>query len=321
MGKSRKPRDVEPEPLETPPDEKPSLASRIGRSILKTFFRPKRLLLLALIPILGAISPVIWRYWPDLNENPIYRVHAEAIDITPPPRPVPSNLVERAIGTKQLAEGFSILDETLLPRFAEAFAKEPWVKQVVQLRKDLPARVEIDLEYRRPVAMIDVKTGVYPVDEEGVLLPPEDFTQAEILRYPLVTGVRSLPAGPPGTAWGDTTVVGAAKIAVALAAEWDSLDLASIQAPPLTTANPQLDELNFELRSRGGSKIVWGRPPGTGHPGELTVDQKIGRLKQYVADFGPLDTSGTAYEIDIRPWQEMTRRPLAAAERVTGGRW
>lgn len=321
MGKPRKPKPVEPEPVELPPEEKPSLSARFGRAILKTFFRPKRLLALALIPILGILSPVIWRHWPDLDANPAYRVQADDVRIPVPPRPVPPNLVERALGTKQLAEGFSLLDETLLPRIAEAFAKEPWVKQVVQLRKELPATIIIDLEYRRPVAMIDVKTGVYPVDEEGILLPPEDFTQAEILRYPLVTGVCSLPAGPPGAAWGDSTVAGAAKIAASLIADWDTLDLASIQAPPLTTANPKLEDLNYELRSRGGSKIVWGRPPGTGHPGELTVEQKLGRLKQYVADFGPLDSSNTPYEIDIRPWQEMTRRPLVSAERVTGGRW
>ncbi|HEX6987406.1 MAG TPA: hypothetical protein VF170_18655, partial [Planctomycetaceae bacterium] len=216
---------------------------------------------------------------------------------------------------------FVVLDPALLPRLAEAFAKEPWVKRVVRLRKGLPAHVEVELEYRRPVAMIDVKQGVYPVDEEGVLLPPEDFSPAEGRRYPLVTGVRSLPAGPPGTPWGDATVLGAAKIAAAVGPSWDELDLAAIHVPPVATATPDLDDLTFELHARGGSKVIWGRPPGTGHPGELTADQKLGRLKRYVADFGPLDAPGPAFEIDIRPWQEITRRPLSAAGREGRGRW
>jgi hypothetical protein len=317
MAKSRKPAPAEPEPEEAPP--KPTLAAKAGKAVLKTFFRPKRLLLFALIPIFGAIAPLVWKNWPDLDERDVYRVKAAEIRITAAPRPVPSNLVERAVGTAALDNEFSLLDATLLPRLNEAFAKEPWVRRVVQLRKGLPAHVEVDLEYRKPVAMIDVKQGVYPVDEEGVLLPPADFSAAEIRRYPLVTGISSVPSGAPGTPWGETTVLGAAKVAAALAADWDSLGLTSIQAPPPLSANVALDDLTFELKARNGSTVVWGRPPGTGHPGELTVEQKLGRLKHYIANFGPLDAPGPAFEIDIRPWQEMTRRPLSSArqERFT----
>ncbi len=313
MGKPRKPKHVEPEPEELPPP-KPSAFARAGKAFIKTFFRPKRLLLLALIPVFGAMAPVVWKNWPDLDKREVYRLKAADVRITAPPRPVPSNLVERAVGTAALDAEFSVLDHSLLPRLADAFSKEPWVKAVVQLRKGLPAHIDVKLVYRTPVAMIDVKQGVYPVDAEGVLLPPEDFSTAESRRYPLVTGVTSLPAGSPGTAWGETTVVGAAKVAAALAADWDALGLTSIQAPLPMSANVALDDLTFELKARNGSTVVWGRPPGTGHPGELTVEQKLGRLKQYIADFGPLDAPGPAFEIDIRPWQEMTRRPLATAQ-------
>lgn len=314
MGKSRKPAPVEPEEDEVPP-AKPSVAARAGKALLKTFFRPKRLLLLALIPVLGAIAPIAWRNWPTLEERDTYRLTAADIHVTEPRHPVPSNIVERAVGTAAFDNEFSVLDASLLPRLADAFAKDPWVKEVVRLQKSLPARIDVELVYRTPVAMIDVKQGVYPVDDEGVLLPPNDFTAAEIRRYPLVTGIASLPSGAPGTPWGETTVVGAAKIAAALSPDWSTLGLTSIEAPLPTSVNVALDDLTFELRTRNGSTIVWGRPPGTGHPGELTVDQKLGRLKQYIADFGPLDAPGPAFEIDIRPWQEMTRRPLSAAQR------
>ena len=311
MAKSRKPAP-EPEEDDAPPP-KPSVATRAGKTVLKSVFRPKRLLLLALIPILGAIAPIVWRNWPSLDERETYRLTAADIHVTEPPRPVPANIVERAIGTASLDDEFSVLDSSLLPRLADAFAKDPWVKEVVRLHKSLPARIDAELVYRTPVAMIDVKQGVYPVDADGVLLPPNDFSAAEIRRYPLVTGIASLPSGAPGTAWGETTVLGAAKIAAALSTDWSTLGLSSIEAPLPTSANVPLDDLTFELRTRNGSTIVWGRPPGTGHPGELTVDQKLGRLKQYIADFGPLDVPGPAFEIDIRPWQEMTRRPLSAA--------
>ncbi len=235
MGKPRKPAPVEPEEDDAPPP-KPSLAARAGKSLLKTFFRPKRLLLLALIPVLGAFAPIAWRNWPALEERETYRLTAADIHINEPPRPVPANIVERAIGTASLDEEFDVLDQSLLPRLADAFAKDPWVKQVVGLRKSLPARIDVDLVYRTPAAMIDVKQGVYPVDEEGVLLPPNDFSAVEIRRYPLVTGITSLPGGIPGTPWGETTVVGAAKIAAVLSADWSTLGVTSIEAPLPTSA-------------------------------------------------------------------------------------
>ncbi|MFN7145641.1 MAG: cell division protein FtsQ/DivIB [Myxococcota bacterium] len=316
MGKS-KPRNshhvIEEDEDDLPPP--PSAFARLGKKVLKAVFRPKRLLLLALIPILGTAAPVVWRHRPQIKENPIYRFTAAEIHISETPSHVPTDLVARTVEAAELGPEFSVLDRDLLPRLADAFSKEPWVKRVVQLRKGLPAHVEADLEYRTPVAMIDVKSGVYPIDAEGVLLPPEDFTPAEVKRYPLVTGVRSLPAGPPGTPWGDNTVLGAAKVAATVAPHWTEFDLTAIHAPTPIVAQPTLDELTFELHTRGGSRVVWGRPPGTGHPGELTADQKLGRLKRYVTDFGPFAAPGPPFEIDIRPWQEITRRPLATAER------
>ena len=57
-------------------------------------------------------------------------------------------------------------------------------------------------------------------------------------------------------------------------------------------------------------KVVWGRAPGSGHPGELTAVQKIGRLRKYLDEFGGYAQPRGPYEIDIRHWQEITRRPL-----------
>ncbi|HEX6987112.1 MAG TPA: hypothetical protein VF170_17165, partial [Planctomycetaceae bacterium] len=87
MAKPRKPPHVEPEPEEAPPEAKPSLGSRLAKAALRAFFRPKRLLLLALIPVVGALGPVVYRNWPDLSQDPVYRLKAADIRITPPPRP------------------------------------------------------------------------------------------------------------------------------------------------------------------------------------------------------------------------------------------
>ena len=306
-------------PYERPHDDR-SHEPGLRETLLAAIFRPQRLMLLALLPAVAVLVPVLWKQWPSPTASPAYRLTAGEIVLSPPPPPtLPGNLVERTVGTAGLTAQISVLDPQLLPRVAAAFAAEPWIKQVVQVRKSLPPRVEVAVEYRLPAAVVDVKQGVYPIDAESVLLPPGDLTAVVARRYPLITGARTLPAGPPGTQWGDSVVAGAVRIAAVLAPHWEELGLTAIAAPAVATANPDPADLDYTLTCGGGSTILWGRPPGTGHPGELTAEQKLGRLKRYVADFGTLAAPGPTFEIDIRPWQEISRRPLATSS--TGRRW
>jgi hypothetical protein len=67
----------------------------------------------------------------------------------------------------------------------------------------------------------------------------------------------------------------------------------------------------LELESTGGSRIQWGRMPGSTYPGELEATQKVGRLDQYLREFGSYHLPQGPYAIDIRHWQEITRKPLA----------
>lgn len=82
MSKTRKVHYIEVEEDDTPPE--PTALARFGKVLLKILFRPRRLLLLALIPVIGVIAPIAWRNRPNLDENPIYRFKAADIRITPP---------------------------------------------------------------------------------------------------------------------------------------------------------------------------------------------------------------------------------------------
>jgi hypothetical protein len=89
---------------------------------------------------------------------------------------------------------------------------------------------------------------------------------------------------------------------------WEFFRFATVEAPDREQAEETLDDLTFVLTTAEGSHVVWGRAPGTGHPGELSAEQKIGRLKQYLADYGGFTHPNGALEIDIRHWQEITQR-------------
>ncbi|MEX0715387.1 MAG: hypothetical protein WD066_02310 [Planctomycetaceae bacterium] len=279
-------------------------------------FRPGVLLLAAIAAAGWFLGPTIRRALPPIEERDEYRIRAAEIQVPDMPTWIPEDFVAEATRRAGLREELSLLDEGLTADVAEAFRLHPWVRNVVRVEKSYPARVVARLEFREPVAMVQVQGGMYPIDAHGVLLPPTDFSAAETHRYPAIAGVKSTPQGPAGSSWGDPIVIAAAKVAVALLSEWRELGLVAIRVVEPAKRKPE--EMTFELVAPQGSRIVWGRPPGTDHPGELSADQKLGRLKDYRARFGDFDAPQGPYEIDIRHWQEISRRPLA--ERDTPNR-
>jgi len=291
--------------------EKPSKLARARRGAIAFLFQPKRLAIAAIAPAMLLLVPGLLAALPDVADQPEYQLTGRDIRVVPVPPPiVPHDLLERVLGTEAMNEKFSVLDSSLAPRLTDAFERHPWIASVEQIRKDFPPAIQVEVQYRRPVAMIEGSEGLYPVDGEAIVLPTKDFELSIARRFPLVRGVESQPGGPAGSDWGDPAVVGAARIAAALGPKWDGLKLTAIIAPRPLSEKDRLVDLHYELSTSGGSRILWGRAPESGHPGELTVGQKIGRLEKYLSDFGGYDKPAGPYEIDIRHWQEMTRRPL-----------
>ena len=188
---------IESSPVEAGPStESPSWSDRL----LERLFRPRRLLIMAVMILAAAATPRFLRSLPDLSQREEYRIHTREIRIADRPSWVPHDLVDQVIRRAELPEELSLLDADLSPRLAEAFLKSPWVTGVRILKK-VPARIEVELTFRRPAAMVQVEQGLYAIDGEGVLLPTGDFSAADIRQYPLVVNVGSRPRGPAGTVW------------------------------------------------------------------------------------------------------------------------
>jgi len=110
--------------------------------------------------------------------------------------------------------------------------------------------------------------------------------------------------------WNDPALIAAARLAKLLEEKWKPLKLEAISIPRNASTKSDANDILLELIGKGGSRIAWGRPPGSDHPGELEPTQKIRRLEKYLADFGDYDKPNGPYEIDIRHWQEISRHPL-----------
>jgi hypothetical protein len=319
-----KPRDVdeldedqadEDEEQDEESDES-SLVTSTGKLVTRRLFRPRLLFAAAVLVSAGICFPQLKSLLPNLRQHDGYRLRIEDIHISSPPRWTPVDLVEQVLHDSNLSSDASLLDDDLASQLAAAFAKHAWIENVEAVRI-VPHGIEVELTYRRPIAIVQMPQGGYPIDPRGILLPPEDFSEADARRLPQIQNVKSIPQGAAGNNWGDVGVVAAARLAETLTSRWEQFRLAAIRVPERTSSDETLDEMIFELVSTGGSRIVWGRAPGAQHPGELEPAQKIGKMEDYQRRFGSFDEPDGPCRIEIYHWTETTRRPLSASRKKT----
>lgn len=296
--KAERRKKAEPAPPEAPP---------MKERILGMIFQPRLLLWGALIGAAVVLAPIVSRVLPDLTTREEYRLRTRDIEVPDQPRWVPITFVDQVIESAELPDEVSVLKPDLAAEIAAAFEQHPWVQKPVKVRVSVPARVEVSFDYREPVAMVRISDGHYPVDAEGILLPPGDFPPSDIQLYPEITGMTTTPLARIGEAWGDERVTAAARLAVVLFPYWNEWKLTSVEVPPRSTAEVVYEELRFVVNTEGGSRIIWGRAPGNDHPLEVTDDQKIGRLKSFLSKAKSFDGP---WEININHLRVITVNPL-----------
>ncbi|RLT01378.1 MAG: hypothetical protein DWI21_18815 [Planctomycetota bacterium] len=297
-------------------DPLPRRPSTPVEQLLNWLLQPTVLLLLSCSVAAWVFVPKLGVRLPDLHNDRQYRLATSQIKITPPPHWVPHDLAEQAVRRAGLPDELSLLDPEVTRRVAAAFELNPWVKGQVRVSTSVPARMHVDLVYREPVAMVRVtqrgKAGLFPIDADGTLLPSADFAPAEIAKYPVIENVSVPPGSAAGTVWKDAGVLGAARLAVELKPFWEQFGFQSILTPTNSDRKLAWDDLSLQLSTRGGSRVIWGRPPGAKHPGELPADKKIERIKFYLRHHGPFDSSTHGpFEYDITRWTDISRKPIA----------
>ena len=222
----------------------------------------------------------LWRrYQPVMATS--HCISAQSIVITDPPPWIVTDLKQEAIVTGSL-EGANLSDEDLTVRVAEAFRMHSWVSKVLRVSKRYPDSILVQLEYRRPVAMVEVRVGdqpgLFPIDADGTLLPTADFTAERAKHYPRISIPNASPLGFPGSPWGDDRVHDAAIIATALAPYWERLGLYRIALLGGLAQNRGKSDNVFRLTTRDHVNVIWGHAPGKEHPNETSTDKKIARL-------------------------------------------
>ena len=261
------------------------------------------------LALIGGVCSFGWKMlWEQVREHVVsstdYRLDPASIEINPLPEWIHADLKAEVIRDASLDGTLSTLDPELTMRIAQAFRLHPWVAAVDRVSKQFPPAVKVELVYRRPVAMVEVPgPALLPVDAQGVVLPTEDFSPLDARHYPRIGEIKTSPSGPVGTRWGDTRVAGAALVAAAIAEHWEPLALNHIVASGRQTTAPGVRETDaYELYTKAGTRIDWGRPPGAEISGEALAEKKIAALLEYAATHGgSLDDPKKPLRLDVRP--------------------
>lgn len=261
--------------------------------------------LLVLVILFGAGFGYAWQRWGGLVRNhPRYAIVAEQLETTPQPDWIQADVKHDVLREGNLST-LSLLDPQVTVKVAREFGLHSWVAEVRRVRKEYPSRIVVDLEYRRPVAMVEVMTngqrGLLPVDAKGVLLPPQDFSAEQTREYLRISVGETLPAGSAGTSWGDPDVAAAAAIAAVLGDAWRAVRLYRISIlNPAPATRGRVNDRQFTLVTRDGVQIVWGHAPGLESGQEARAADKVARLTRFAEQRGGLTPSSTERTIDLR---------------------
>lgn len=270
----------------------------------------------ALVVVLAAVGVAlvgraIWqRVEPLVVARDRYLLPASAITATSPPEWIIADVRSQVIESAGLDRRVSILDDGFVPIIKGAFELHPWVASVTRIEKRYPPAVNVELDYRRPVAVVEepVTDGLalLPVDNRSVMLPPDDVPLIRRKYLPRITGIVGQPRA--GQRWDDPRVAGAVDLAARLADVWDTLHLAEI----VPSARPEVQGDSryfvYDLVTQGGTRIVWGAAPEAGVPGEAKFGVKRQRLEQCSREHGPFDTIESPDIINIRGGISITPR-------------
>lgn len=218
------------------------------------------------------------------------------------------------------------IDPRLTRMVYDAFAMHPWVQKVHRVRMDTSRQITVTVEYRRPVAVVEVdasivpvasngatdgssesanvKYGVLPIDSEGVILPHTDFDLDTAIGMPRIFAHNIPPQGNVGSHYGDSRITHAARIIVMIGHHWSRMGLLRVVTPDSPVPGAVHTVPTYYLVTKKETRILWGSPPGEELRGEPTADQKVEFLHELANQVGSLESHPA---LDLR---DVTRQAM-----------
>lgn len=191
-----------------------------------------------------------------------------------------------------------------------------WVEQVRRVVKRPPDSLQIDCDFRRPVAWIRSGDSDYLVDAVGVRLPGRYQRQTgDETGLIDIDGVRRLPP-PVGARWEGEEVAAALRMVRLIEGRAYAGQIRGIRVEWFQPRGGAARCNLVLLTNRRGGRILWGRPPGDEDEAEIPASQKLALLERVYEQTGRVDMNQSC--IDVTVWPDRVSIPaLQASSRDT----
>jgi hypothetical protein len=203
----------------------------------------------------------------------------------------------------------SAFDHDLLVQTVARLKKNPWVAEVKQVRRVYGEKpgdtLEVDCEYRAPVALVKWGQAYWLVDNDGYLLP-EKYTDSNLEKIMVgrdnkttirvIDGVRQ-PPPESGRRWAGADLAAGLDLVKLF---YGKLFLDEVTAVDVTNFGGRVrrSDPQLVLETRYGTQVWWGRPLNTkDFFVEVSATRKLEILRAVVQKDGRIDANRTYLDV------------------------
>lgn len=196
-------------------------------------------------------------------------------------------------------------DADALEAARESLLRSGWVGAVDRLVRRPDGRVEADVVFREPVALVGSAAGYHLVATErvdgslSVVRLPGTYAYHEVSEMELipVTGAATPPPPRPGEVWPGRDVAAGVALAIRLSRERFAGQVRQIDVANHAGRRDRR-RAHLMIKTRSGA-VLWGRAPGREDPLEPDAEAKIAALRQLHERFGAIDAGGETVDLQL----------------------
>ena len=278
---------------------------------VKPYFENMRkasiLFILKLALVVVVVFSVIWLSkfgWKRLTEQDIFVVSPATFSFEAPDWAT-DEFAHEINNIHGLKDKYNIFEKDLTKKIVNVYESSPLISRVNYVQRELPNRLKMKFELRRPVAIVKRKRKKYLVDKDCVRLPKK-FYNYPVEGDPIyIISKKSVKVPKYGEKWKDRSIEDGISLLNYLRHNRVDklLKIVSIDVSKIGDRNKD-GKIGVELWTKDGAKIKWGFSASSGQVNELSNYEKLQNLLSVAMEAGA-ELENVEY-VDVR-W----KTPLA----------
>ena len=279
----------------------------IAKPYIENLRKASILLMLKLALVAVVVFSVIWLGkfgWKRLTEQDIFVVSPATFSFEAPDWAT-DEFAHEINNIHGLKDKYNIFEKDLTKQIVNVYENSPLISRVNYVQRELPNRLKMKFELRRPVAIVKRKRKKYLVNKDCVRLPKK-FYNYPIEGDPIyIISRKSVKVPRYGEKWKDRSIEDGIDLLNYLRHNKVDklLKIVSIDVSKIGDRHKD-GKIGVELWTKDGAKIKWGFSASSGQVNELSNYEKLQNLLSVAMEAGT-DLENVEY-VDVR-W----KTPLA----------